>query len=62
MAFYHIDDIGIGAMYIALKEMKARGGLFDESAKWRLPRDLSARLIDQETWLERAKKYGVVRP
>jgi hypothetical protein len=26
MAFYHIDDIGIGAMYIALKEMKAKGG------------------------------------
>jgi methylisocitrate lyase len=62
MAFYHIDDIGIGAMYIALKEMKARGGPFDEAAKWRLPRDLSARLIDQETWLARAKKYGVVRP
>ena len=61
MAFYHIDDIGIGAMYIALKEMKARGGPFDEAAKWRLPRDLSARLIDQETWLARAKKYGVVR-
>src|SRR5207344_1566156 len=60
MAFYHIDDIGIGAMYIALKEMKAKGGPFDEAAKWRLPRDLSARLIDQETWLARAKKYGVV--
>jgi 2-methylisocitrate lyase-like PEP mutase family enzyme len=62
MAFYHIDDIGIGAMYIALKEMKAKGGPFDDAAKWRLPRDLSARLIDQETWLARAKKYGVVRP
>ena len=33
MAFYHIDDIGIGAMYIALKEMKAKGGPFDP---WRL--------------------------
>jgi methylisocitrate lyase len=62
MAFYHIDDIGIGAMYIALKEMKAKGGPFDDAAKWRLPRDLSARLIEQETWLARAKKYGVVRP
>ena len=61
MAFYHIDDIGIGAMYVALKEMKAKGGPFDDAAKWRLPRDLSARLIDQETWLARAKKYGVVR-
>ena len=33
MAFYHIDDIGIGAMYIALKEMKAKGGPFEEAAK-----------------------------
>jgi 2-methylisocitrate lyase-like PEP mutase family enzyme len=61
MAFYHIDDIGIGAMYIALKEMKAKGGPFDDAAKWRLPRDVQARLIDQGGWLERAKKYGVVR-
>ena len=61
MAFYHIDDIGIGAMYIALKEMKARGGPFDEAAKWRLPRDVQARLIEQPEWLARAKKYGVVR-
>jgi 2-methylisocitrate lyase-like PEP mutase family enzyme len=61
MAFYHIDDIGIGAMYIALKEMKAKGGPFDEAAKWRLPRDVQAKLIEQGEWLERAKKYGVVR-
>ena len=60
MAFYHIDDIGIGAMYIALKEMKAKGGPFEEAAKWRLPRELSNRLIEQETWLARAKKYGVL--
>jgi 2-methylisocitrate lyase-like PEP mutase family enzyme len=61
MAFYHIDDIGIGAMYIALKEMKAKGGPFDDAAKWRLPRDLSAKLINQADWLSRAQKYGVVK-
>ena len=61
MAFYHIDDIGIGAMYLALKEMKAKGGPFDDAARWRLPRDVSARLIDQDAWLARAKKYGVVQ-
>ncbi len=60
MAFYHIDDIGIGAMYIALKEMKATGGPFAEAAKWRLPRDVQVRLIDQGDWLARAKKYGVL--
>jgi len=61
MAFYHIDDIGIGAMYIALKEMKAKGGPFEDAAKWRLPRDVQAKLIEQSEWLTRAKKYGVVR-
>ena len=61
MAFYHIDDIGIGAMYIALKEMKAKGGPFDEAARLRLPRDVSARLIDQAGWLARAQKYGVIK-
>ena len=61
MAFYHIDDIGIGAMYIALKEMKAKGGPFEDAAKWRLPRDVQAKLIEQPEWLARAKKYGVVR-
>jgi hypothetical protein len=48
-------------MYIALKEMKAKGGPFDEAAKWRLPRELSARLINQAEWLSRAQKYGVVK-
>ena len=61
MAFYHIDDIGIGAMYVALKEMKAKGGPFDEAARLRLPRDVSARLIDQAGWLARAQKYGVIK-
>jgi exonuclease VII large subunit len=60
MAFYHIDDIGIGAMYIALKEMKAKGGLFDEAAKMRLPRDVATKVIDQADWLARAKRYGVI--
>jgi hypothetical protein len=61
MAFYHIDDIGIGAMYIALKEMKTKGGAFDDAAKWRLPREVSARLINQAEWVSRAQKYGVIR-
>jgi 2-methylisocitrate lyase-like PEP mutase family enzyme len=59
MAFYHIDTIGIGAMYMALKEIKATGK-FTEAAKLELPRDVAAKLIDQAGWLARAKKYGVV--
>jgi 2-methylisocitrate lyase-like PEP mutase family enzyme len=59
MAFYHIDNIGIGAMYMALKEIKATGK-FTEAAKMQLPRDVAAKVIQQEEWLARAKKYGVV--
>ena len=33
----------------------------EEAAKWRLPRDVQARLIEQPEWLAKAKKYGVVR-
>lgn len=59
MAFYHIDNIGIGAMYMALKEIKATGK-FTEAAKMQLPRDVAAKVINQQEWLARAKKYGVV--
>jgi 2-methylisocitrate lyase-like PEP mutase family enzyme len=59
MAFYHIDNIGIGAMYMALKEIKATGK-FTEAAKMQLPRDIAAKVINQQEWLARAKKYGVV--
>ena len=44
----------------ALKEMKAKGGPFEEAAKMRLPRDIAAKMIDQAEWLGRAKKYGVI--
>jgi 2-methylisocitrate lyase-like PEP mutase family enzyme len=59
MAFYHIDNIGIGAMYMALKEIKATGK-FTEAAKMQLPRDIAAKVINQQEWMARAKKYGVV--
>jgi methylisocitrate lyase len=59
MAFYHIDTIGIGAMYMALKEIKATGK-FVEAAKMQLPRELTDKVIDGSGWLAKAKKYGVV--
>jgi hypothetical protein len=59
MTFYHTDTIGIGAMYMALKEIKTTGKS-EEAAKIQLPRDIAARLINQQEWLARAKKYGVV--
>jgi 2-methylisocitrate lyase-like PEP mutase family enzyme len=59
MAYYHIDTIGLGAMYMALKEIKATGK-FVETAKMVLPSDVSARIIDTAAWNERAKRYGLV--
>lgn len=58
MAYYHIDTIGLGAMHMALKEIKATGK-FVEAAKMILSSDVSAKLIDQAVWLERAKRYGL---
>jgi 2-methylisocitrate lyase-like PEP mutase family enzyme len=59
MAYYHVDPIGVGAMYMALKELKATGK-FTEAAKMALPRDISSRALRQQDWLARAKKYGVI--
>ena len=59
MAYYHIDSIGVGAMYMALKELKATGK-FTEAAKMNLPRDVMSQAIRQQDWLARAKKYGVI--
>jgi hypothetical protein len=59
MAYYHIDSIGVGAMYMALKELKATGK-FTEAAKMNLPRDIANQAIRQQDWLARAKKYGVI--
>src|SRR5690606_2966414 len=43
MAYYHIDTIGLGAMHMALKEIKATGR-FVEAAKMILPPDVTAKL------------------
>jgi hypothetical protein len=49
---YHIDDIGIGAMYIAFEGAESQGGPFDEAAKDApSPRDIAAKVIDQADWL-----------
>lgn len=60
MAYTHVENVGIGAIYMALKELKTTGR-FAETAKMQLPADINARLIDQEGWRARAKKYGVMK-
>jgi 2-methylisocitrate lyase-like PEP mutase family enzyme len=59
MAFYHVENVGLGAIHMALKELKATGQ-FAETGKMRLSADLNARLVDQAGWQGRAKKYGVM--
>jgi len=58
MAYYHVEYVGIGAIHMALKELKTTGK-FDETAKMRLAPELNARLVDQSGWRARAKKYGM---
>jgi len=59
MAFYHIENVGIGAVHMAMKELKATGK-FEETGKMRLPAEINARLVDETAWRERAKRYGMM--
>ena len=59
MAFYHVENVALGAIHMALKELKTTGK-FIETAKMRLAPDINAKLIDEEAWRARAKKYGVM--
>ena len=59
MAFYHVEYVALGAIHMALKELKTTGK-FVETAKMRLASDINAKLIDQEGWRARAKKYGMM--
>ncbi len=59
MAYYHVENVALGAIHMALKELKTTGK-FIETAKMRLAPDVNAKLIDDEAWRARAKKYGVM--
>ena len=59
MAYYHVENVALGAIHMALKELKTTGK-FIETAKMRLAPDVNAKLIDEEAWRARAKKYGVM--
>ena len=43
------------------KAARFRAALVDDAGRWRLPREVSARLINQAEWISRAQKYGVIR-
>lgn len=58
MAFYHVENVGIGAIHMALKELRTTGK-FVETAKMQLSSETNAKLIDQDAWRARAKKYGL---
>ena len=59
MAYYHVENVALGAIHMALKELKTTGK-FMETAKMRLDPGINAKLIDEEAWRARAKKYGVM--
>lgn len=59
MAFYHIENSGLGAIYQAIKELKTTGK-FVNAAKLNLPNEISSKLVNSTEWQARAKKYGVM--
>jgi 2-methylisocitrate lyase-like PEP mutase family enzyme len=59
MAFYHIENSGLGMIYQAIKELKTTGK-FVEASKMNLPNEISAKLVNSAEWQARAKKYGMM--
>jgi 2-methylisocitrate lyase-like PEP mutase family enzyme len=59
MAFYHVENVALGAIHIALKELKATGK-YETAAKMQLSSDMNARLVNSEAHTARARKYKVM--
>src|SRR5262245_16466621 len=60
MLFCHVENVGIGAIHQALKELKTTGK-YENAAKMLLPAEVSQRLIAQQEWLARGRKYNVIK-
>jgi 2-methylisocitrate lyase-like PEP mutase family enzyme len=59
MIAYHTDFVAHGALYQALKELKATG-TFEKSAALALPSDIQAKLARTDDYMSRARKYHVI--
>lgn len=57
---YHLDSVGHGALYQALKELKTTG-TFANSSKLLLPGDVQAKLVRTEEYTTLARKYHMIK-
>ena len=60
MLFCHVENVGIGAIHQALKELKTTGK-YENAAKMLLPAEVTQRLVTQQDWVARGRKYNVIK-
>ena len=60
MLFCHVENVGIGAIHQALKELKTTGK-YENAAKMLLPAEVTQRLVSQSEWLARGRKYNIIK-
>lgn len=60
MLFCHVENVGIGAIHQALKELKTTGK-YENAAKMLLPAEVNQRLVSQTDWLARGRKYNIIK-
>jgi 2-methylisocitrate lyase-like PEP mutase family enzyme len=60
MLFCHVENVGIGAIHQALKELKTTGK-YENAARMMLPADVTQKLVSQPDWLERGRKYNIIK-
>jgi methylisocitrate lyase len=60
LLFCHVENVGIGAIHQALKELKTTGK-YENAAKMMLPGDVSQKLAMQSEWTARARKYNIAK-
>lgn len=60
LLFCHVENVGIGAIHQALKELKTTGK-YENAAKMMLSADITQKLASQPEWTARARKYNIVK-
>jgi 2-methylisocitrate lyase-like PEP mutase family enzyme len=57
---YHVDVVAHGALYQALRELKTTG-MYENSSKQQLPRDVQSKLFRNDEYMTRARKYRMIK-
>ncbi len=60
LLFCHVENVGIGAIHQALKELKTTGK-YETAAKMMLSAEVNQKLVAQSDWTARARKYNIIK-